>query len=197
MKKKVICFFAMCCFITTYISAQNKFYGDFHLGMPISTEINWEGLNISLDLGIFKKLSAKTSIGVGSSYYSLDLKPSNSTISFDREVLELFIAGRYFQEISKKVGIAPGIRLGYAFVNYSPNEFSSDSKKTNGFSFTPEIIVNYNLTEKLIFNTGIDFNLIFSDMNVSDGIIIPQSYIVNDNNIIFNPSLKIGVSYIF
>jgi hypothetical protein len=81
MKKKVICFFAMCCLITTSISAQNKFYGDFHLGIPVSMDINWEGLNISMDLGIYKKLSTKTSIGVGASYYSLDIKPSNSTIS--------------------------------------------------------------------------------------------------------------------
>lgn len=197
MDRKIILLTVLFSFLIVPLSAQKNLSGYFSFGIPLNSNINWKEANFSTEIGLNKSFFKQTHLGIGASYYSLNLKPSTTTLSFDKKVLDFYVEAVYSLKISNKVAVKPGTRLGYAFVNYSLNEFQSSSQKTNGFSMTPEIILAYNLTEKIELNAGGYYNLIFSKMNVDSELIIPQSYVADDNDVISSLCFKFGITYSF
>jgi hypothetical protein len=195
---KAICTLLLYFFIGFTVSGQNMQYSAYlNAGIPIIKNTDWKKGNFSIDLGIDKAISKRFNLGLGINYFKAGLLPSRNTLTFDREAFEFYLKSSFGIKITSKTRLLLGIRAGYSFLDYSLNEFASTSKNTNGFSLTPELSVTVNISEKINLISGVYINSIFSQFDIDDSIIIPDSYIKKDNNLIFQPSFKIGVTFSF
>ncbi len=195
---KAICTLLLYFFIGLTASGQDMQYSAYlNAGIPIIKNTDWKKDNFSVDLGIDKAISKRFNLGLGINYFKANLLPSRNTLTFDREAFEFYLKSSFGIKITSKIRLFPGIRAGYSFLDYSLNEFASTSKNTNGFSLTPELSIPVKISEKISLISGVYINSIFSQFDIDDSIIIPDSYIKKDNNLILQPSFKIGLMFSF
>jgi len=198
MKMKAICNLLLFFFIGSLVSAQDKNYSVYlNTGIPIIKNIYWNTTNFSIDLGIDKAISKRFNLGLGVNYFKADLLPSINTLTFDRKAFEFYLKSSLGIKITSKIKLLPGIRAGYSFLDYSLNEFASTNKNTNGFSLTPELNISTNITEKINLSSGVYINYVFSQFDIDDSINIPDSYVKKHENIVLQPSFKIGLAFSF
>lgn len=197
MKKKSFCILLFFSFGYA-VSGQNMQYSSYlNAGIPIFRNIDWSKTNISIDLGIDKIISNRFILGFGINYYKKYLLPSMNTLTFDSESFEFYLKSCIEINIISKMKLLPGIRAGYSFLGYTLNEFSSANKNTNGLSLTPELYVSVSISENLYITSGIYINIINSHFDIDKSVNIPDSYIRNDENLIIQPSFKVGLAFSF
>ncbi len=154
-----------------YGHTQQKYWSSVNLGIPVNKSTDWTSLNYDVDLLLGKNISKHSSLAVGSSYLTVDLRQSNTYLTFDRSILSFFGTYKHEVSLSEKIKILPQLRIGYSFISSKLNEFPDETQKTDGVYIAEELCFSLNLSKNIDLLTGIGFSTIFSKFKTSPDLI--------------------------
>ena len=123
--------FATVLSIIVSISYSQKVEIDLGYGLPISRNINWKVPNYNVYLDANYHMGYNFWVGIGSTSMSTDLKPTNSSLTFDLKTISLSGVFKYGWKFSEIVRLTPQLRFGYVWVKSVVNEIQYNPIKYN------------------------------------------------------------------
>lgn len=167
----------------------------FSIGMPINASMDWSSPNYSIDFMLGKKIAKNSVIYIGTNYEKVNLTPSKNLLTYDRNIFTLFGAYRYYIHIVERVKILPMIKIGYSFLKNELNETKDNTINSNGIYISEQIDLSYVINERFSIALGSAFSTVFTRIEPSSDITIPNNYIIKDDKKV--PQFKIMVTCIY
>lgn len=182
---------------TVFFSTAQNFRANLNIGIPLNKSTNWESPNYDIDLFFNKNVSDKFLLGIGSSYLVVDLLPSKTFLTFDRNILSFYSSCIYEIYLSEKIKLLPQFRIGYSFLKSELNEFQDKEQKTGGLYISQELYSTLNISKHIDLLAGFSHSTIFSKLESPTNFNIPYNYIGSNKKTINQFIVKIGCIYHF
>ncbi len=180
-------------FVNIKVYCQKDFdFFSFNANVPIIQNVSSEKMNFTADLSVFKSIYNNTFSSIGILYTKSDTKTSTTRLTFDTEILGFYLKSFYTLKLNKKIQLNPEIRYGYAFYDYSYNDYIGKRIADDGFFFSGGIDIMYQPIKNILLGPSINYFIILKDLKRPP--IIPYTYTIIPKRVnLFNVNLKLGI----